>query len=158
MNGVTVTIDRVKEIMDALRTLTKEHVMVGVPMDEDHRDEGPFGNAQIGYVNENGSAAAGIPPRPHLEPGILAVSDKCAELMAKGAAGLLEGDDRAIEKGYNQAGMVAVSSVRKHITSGLQELADGTIEARKRKGFAGTKPLIFTGQYRNSITYVIRDR
>ena len=160
-NGLTTTVDKTKSVVDALRTLTTKHTLVGVPTDENHRDgESPFGNAQIGYVQENGSEAARIPPRPHLVPGVAAVSGRCADIMAKGAAATLSGDFGAFEKSLEKAGLVAQSSVKDTIRKGVgfKELSEWTISNRVDAGFKGTKPLIWTGQYLNSITYVVRKK
>ncbi|MDD1617199.1 MAG: hypothetical protein LUQ28_12105, partial [Methylococcaceae bacterium] len=57
-----------------------------------------------------------------------------------------------------KAGIVAQNSVKATITKGegFEPLAESTIKARQRKGFKGTKPLIRTGQLRNSITYIVK--
>jgi hypothetical protein len=95
-----------------------------------------------------------------LVPGVEEVQDKCADILADGLADALSGKVGATDKAYNKAGLVAQASVRRKITQGegFEPLADSTIAARKRKGFAGTKPLIWTGQYRNSISYVLRKK
>ncbi|MNO38279.1 hypothetical protein D3C76_283800 [compost metagenome] len=160
MKGVKVVVDRVDEVMKALRTMTAEEVLVGVPMDENARDDDPIGNAQIGFLNENGSEAANIPPAPHLVPGVEKVAERCADLIAKGAAAAMTGDFGALTKGYNQAGLVAQASVKNQIRSqeGFDPLSEVTLEQRQKSGFKGTKRLIHTGQYMNSITYVIRKK
>lgn len=158
--GVTVTVDKTAEVLKSLRHATSMQLLVGVPMDENARDDGPINNAVIGYINEFGSAAANIPPRPHLVPGVEAVSEKCADILAEGLSDALGGKAGSTDKAYNKAGLLAQASVRRTITAGtgFEELSESTLAARKRKGFAGTKPLIFTGQYRNSISYVLRNR
>ena len=150
--------DDTAKISKILRTMTKEQVLIGVPMDENARDDGPFGNAQIGYINENGSEAAHIPPAPHLVPGVEAVKDRCADIIGKGAAAALDGDEGALDIAYKKAGQVAVSSVKSKIVSqdGFQDLSEYTLEKRAEAGFKGTKRLIWTGQYLNSITFVKR--
>ncbi|HAX2567517.1 TPA: hypothetical protein JW640_001108 [Escherichia coli] len=65
-SGVTTRVDNAKAILDALRSLTKKDVLVGIPSEDSERDDVPFGNAGIGYLNEYGSPEQNIPPRPHL--------------------------------------------------------------------------------------------
>jgi hypothetical protein len=91
--------------------------------------------------------------------------------MARGAMDvLLRGDPRAGDRALNSAGLIAVSSVKKKIQEGLQPpLKMGAIRARwnrqkKRRGktipidfVAEAKPLINTGAYLRSITYVLQD-
>lgn len=160
MKGVKVKLDIVKNVLKSLKDLDNDRLLVGVPMDENARDDDPIGNAQIGYINEYGSEAANIPPAPHLEPGVDAIADKCADIIADGISSALSGKPDALKKAYNRAGLVAQASVRRHITSqdGFEDLSESTLEARERAGFKGTKRLIWTGQYRNSITYVIRSK
>jgi len=162
--GMKVTKDRVAQVSKALREMTLNHVLIGVPSDKAARkageDHGPMDNPTIGYMNENGSAAANIPPRPHLIPGVEAVSERTSQILAKGAKEALEGNEGAVDKAMNSAGLVAQASVKNTLKAGAgwAPLADSTIAARKKRGFAGEKPLIWTGQYMNSITYVIRKR
>lgn len=159
--GVSTTVDNTKQVLDALRSLTTKHTLVGIPMERDARSgEGPMNNATIGYIQENGSEAARIPPRPHLVPGVAAVAERCADLMAKGASDTLSGNLAAFDVSLNRAGLVAVASVKNTIRAGegFAPLSEWTIQNRVDVGFKGTKPLIWTGQYLNSITYVVRSR
>jgi hypothetical protein len=147
--------------MRSLRALASTQVLVGVPSDRDERKgEQPINNAQIAYLMENGSAVANIPARPVLIPGVEAVADKCADIIAKGAADSILGGQSEYIKSLNKAGLIAQASVRGTLTAGegFAPLAESTLKARERKGFKGTKPLLVTGQLRNSYTYVVRKR
>lgn len=159
--GVTVLKDKTASVLKSIRALTKDQVLVGVPSDESGRQESDgITNAVIGFINEFGSEAAGVPPAPHLIPGVEDASEKCAEIMAQGAYEGLSGNPSGLEKAMNRVGLVAQAAVRKRITDqkDFDDLAESTVEARRRKGFQGTKRLIYTGQYRNSINYVIRKK
>lgn len=72
-SGVTTRVDNAQAILDALKSLTKKDVLVGIPAEDSDRDDVSFGNAGIGYINEYGSPAQNIPPRPHLVPGVKSV-------------------------------------------------------------------------------------
>lgn len=160
MNSVRVIRDKTANLRDALRKLTQDVVLVGIPAEENAREGDPLGNAAIGYIQENGSAAANIPPRPFLVPGVRSVADKCAEIMATGAAEMLDGGATAIDKANNKAGLTAQAAVKNTLRAGegFPPLSERTLAARRAGGFEGTKPLIRTGQLLNSITYVIRKR
>ncbi len=161
MNTVRVIQDKTAKLRDALRALQRDVVLVGIPADESSRnDDAPIGNASIGYIQENGSPVNNIPARPFLVPGVQSVADRCAEILGAGAAEMLEGGSAAIDKANNKAGLVAQAAVKNALRAGegFAPLAPATIAARQAKGFAGTKPLIRTGQLINSITYVIRKR
>ena len=161
MNTVKVVQDKTAKLRDALRTLTRDIVLVGIPAADDNRNgDSPIGNAAIGYIQENGSPVNNIPPRPFLVPGVQSVADRCAELMGAGAAEMLDGGAAAIEKANNKAGLTAQAAVKNTLRAGegFPPLAPATLAARERAGFTGTKPLIRTAQLLNSITYVIRKR
>ena len=152
-------------------------VLVGVPAEKAQRKEEnqPMNNATLAYIHDNGSPAANIPARPFMRPGIYAAQDKITGALRAGAVQALDGKTAAVERSLNIAGLTAQSSIRGVINEGIAPpLADSTLEARARRGSksakhelnarsqgmtlgnAGAKPLIDTGQLRNSINYVVR--
>ena len=156
-----MVLDKLPEFREALRLLTQESVFVGIPEKTDGRKDGdPIGNAGIGFVQENGSPAQNIPPRPFLVPGVAAVQDQLADELQAGADAVLVGRFDAVRTSYNRAGILAVNSVRATITAGegFDPLSKRTLAARARRGVSRTKPLIDTGQLRASVTYVVRKR
>ncbi len=161
--NIKVVYDGHKKFMESIKALNTVSVKVGIPAsaperkDEDDKfDE--QSNAAIGYIQENGSELAGIPPRPFLIPGVKKVQKEIAEEFKKAAQECFQ-NPSAIYKRYNRAGIIAMNSVKATLTAGegFPELADSTLAARKAEGFKGTKPLIKTQQLRQSITYVIDD-
>lgn len=160
---VTMTLDKMPEVLEAMRMLTNERVYVGIPDKENGREGGAIGNAGIGFVQENGSPRNNIPARPFLRPGVEKVRETIAEELGAGARALLGGRADAVRTSFNRAGILASNSVKGVINSGegFAPLSDATLKARrtrKRAPRKGTKPLIDTGQLRNSVTYVIRKR
>ncbi|CAM3714387.1 hypothetical protein BS639_17165 [Rouxiella silvae] len=179
-SGLTVRLDNSKAILDALKTIGNRDVLVGIPQSADERppEEGEkptFGNAAIGYINEKGSPAQNIPPRPHLEPGVQSVQPQTVEKLKAAALAVLEGNSGAAERALESAGIIASQAVKRYMTiTGFTPLADSTLAARARRGRKGAakelesraagndpdnanaRPLIDTGEYRNSITYVVR--
>ena len=148
--GVTTTIDKTADFLNAVHKMIALDVMVGIPNDKDSRD-GPIGNAGLGYIHEFGSALQNIPARPFLYPGVINAAEQISKHMIKAM-------DIGPEVAFNRAGLSAVTSVKKMIRSqeGFEPLAPSTLAAREREGFKGTKALIHTGQLLNSVTYVIR--
>jgi len=156
--SMKVVRDQTRNALKALESLAEKRVLVGIPSSENNRTDGePIGNAQLGFIHENGSPARNIPARPFLNPGVKKVEKQAAEILGKFAAVSFK-DPNAIEKGLNAVGLLAVSSVKATIKAGegFDPLKEGTLAARRRKGAQGTKPLIRTGQLLNSITYVLR--
>ncbi|CCW31069.1 conserved hypothetical protein [Xenorhabdus nematophila F1] len=176
-SGLTIKVDKANAILKALKSIGNRDVLVGVPAENSPREDVPFGNAGIGYINEFGSPAQNIPPRPHLRPGIRSVEDKTTEQLKIAAEAVLEGKQDKAEKALNKAGIIAVQGVQRYITTNdFEPLAEPTVAARARRGRKGAKaevknrqeggtpnnanarPLIDTGDYRRSITYVVRDK
>lgn len=158
-SGLTVRSDNAQSILDALKTLANKDVLVGIPESKDERDDGDIGNAAIGYINENGSPAQNIPPRPHLKPGVRSVEQDFMPHLKTAARKALEGDAEGAVTSLDRAGTVAANGVKRYITiTGFTPLAGATIANRLRRGRTGNKPLIDTGEYRRSITHVVRDK
>ncbi len=159
------------KILADLRALTHKEALVGIPAENAGREpepgeKNPLNNAEIGYVHEFGStietASGGevvIPARPHLRPGIASAKEKIADALGAGVKKTLTGEPDAADLALEKAGMIGQNAVRGYITDAdFTPLAPATIANRKRRGRTGTKPLIDTGIYRRSITYVVRKK
>lgn len=158
-SGLTVRSDSAQSILDALKTLANKDVLVGIPESKDERDDGDIGNAAVGYINENGSPAQNIPARPHLKPGVRSVEQDFMLHLKAAAQKALEGNAEGAVTSLELAGTVAANGVKRYITiTGFTPLADATIANRLRRGRTGNKPLIDTGEYRRSITHIVRDK
>ena len=157
---VTVTKDHLDEVLKSVRDLTKSRALIGVPdVNAGRDDDEPISNAEIGYIMETGSPSQNIPPRPHLIPGVEGARDKIANHLAVGARKALGGDGGAVDIALHRAGLEGSTAVKRKIDEGpFEPLAPRTLQARKARGRTGEKPLIDTGQYRNSITYVVRKK
>lgn len=157
--SVKVTRDGLKNLMANIRKMDDKRLLVGIPGEENPRKGDPIGNAQLGYIHENGSAVRNIPPRPFLKPGVRASRKRCVDIL-RNAAKQGFTNPAAVEQGLNAAGLVAQASVKNTLKAGegFEPLKPSTLAARKRKGYKGFSPLIRTGQLMNSITYVIRDK
>lgn len=155
MSDVTSTGNGLLDIMQAISELSQVDVLVGVPHGE-NRSEAEMTNAQIGYLLETGSPAMNLPPRPHLVPGIEEVQDVIGEKLTAAVDAALSGNTKRMYFLLESAGMKATMNVKKFINRGeFAELAPLTIRERKRRGRKSEKPLVDTGQYRNSHTYII---
>lgn len=162
--SVTVTKDRLADVLKSIHDLVKKEVLIGIPESEDARNtreaEGsPLGNAAIGYIHETGSPINNLPARPFLVPGVEKALPAATAKLKSGATKALDGQRDAGDKSMHAAGLIAQNSVRATINAGVSPpLAPSTLAGRRRRGRTGTVPLIDTGQLRNSITYVIRNK
>lgn len=157
--GLEILHDGLPDLLRRLAAVAAQDVLVGVPSDGAPRNEsGAPSNAEIGYQNEFGSPAQNIPARPHLYPGIEKCQARTTKHLAKAARAAAEGRLSQVATALHAAGLIAQASVRNEITSGaFTPLSARTLAERQARGRTGKKPLIDTGQYRNSITYVVRD-
>jgi hypothetical protein len=147
----------IDKIFKDLKALERTEVLVGIPDANTDRPNGqPITNAALGYIHENGSAAANIPARPWLIPGILNEENKIVGYLRKGADGALNGNYNEAVRYMGFAGTTARDSAKAMINSNIQPaLAASTLLARRRRGVTRTNTLIDTGAMRNSVNYIV---
>ena len=191
--STSITVDKTKELWEDLLALTKKQVLVGVPEENDSREEGQkIGNAALAYIHDNGSPAQGIPPRPFMQPGISKAQDRINTELLQVAKAQLNNNQDEVDKHLNNAGLVASASIKRVINEGenFTPLKYATLLARmrKRKSYIGKRkklaklksrgdrtgydqlagdmadimesfhPLVDTGNFRNSIGYVVMEK
>ena len=155
-----MTLNRLSELLKNLKAMESKKVYVGIPHDKDNRQDGKATNSEIAFIQEFGSGAKNIPPRPFLFIGIKSVQERIIEVLRHGGHNALHGED--IHISLNKAGLIGQNGVQNQIKNGeFEALKESTLQARRNRrvnGKAGTKPLIDTGQMLSSITYVVRGR
>lgn len=182
-NSAKLIFDNIPKLKISLASLTKRDVYVGIPGTNTLREE-PDGqpedinNATIGYMMQNGIPEKNVPARPFMTIGMNASKEAVVRSFKTAAKKALHQDDTAITIGLERAGLTASAEIKKAITDGIPPpLADSTLKARARKykyrkaeraelaarasgeqPSLSVKPLVDTGQLRNSITYVIRNK
>lgn len=152
----------------------------------DNEDGADITNAQIGYLMETGSPAANIPARPSLIPGVEAAQDVAVAQLQEAAKAALRGDEGRAQAKMSDAGILCANSVKRTINSNIPPpLSPATIRGRAAaRGSAtpraseraylkmvslgadpadaqaetGIVALVNTGQFRNSITSVVRKK
>lgn len=155
-----VTKDEVKNLTDSLSFLQDKQTLVGIPADESQREGDNITNAAILAINEFGSPANNIPASRPLATGIRNAQAAITEQFKKAAQSVLTKGQLALDQYFERAGIIASNSVKLAINTqdGMDPPAESTIRARESRGFKGIKRLIVTGQLRNAITYVVRDK
>jgi hypothetical protein len=172
--SVSVTKDQTKNLKAAMRLLSRTEVAVGYPEGETKEREdvvndvdgrsvttpaGELSNAQIAYIQDRGSPANNIPPRPFLDDGVASMEAPIEKQLARAASAAVEGNLAEVEKGFQGAGIEAVTGVRNKLVQGpFEALKERTLAMRKARGFKGTKPLNQTGQLRMAANYAVRRR
>lgn len=117
--------------------------------------------AYVASIQEFGSSAQNIPPRPFMRPAVAANSDKWAKAFGKGANAILKGRFTAAQVMASVC-EDAAGEVRKAIAAvNNPPLAESTVAARRR-GYADkkttgslTKPLVATGLMVASVSYEV---
>lgn len=180
---VFVIKDETVKVIDGFEKLKGRAVYVGIPSSTAERPGERLNSAAIGYTQEFGSPATNLPARPFLIPGVRSVQTEVIELFKRAAKEAISGSDK-IDVYLHQAGNVAVSAVKKTITSNIPPpLSPVTIANRYKRrktktrrpeeeqylraialgtprgaaqSAAGIIALINTAKMLNSITYVIK--
>jgi hypothetical protein len=178
-NALQMTLDLLPDIKIRFSSLSDSEVLVGVPEDESKREGDGPSNAMLAYTHDNGSPAINIPARPFMVPGIKAAKKDILRVLKIGAENILDGGKETGNQTLHKVGLIAQLKIRAAINEGIPPpLADSTLKARirARRGVKGAKaelalrktgeppslglakPLINTGQLRNSINYVVRKK
>lgn len=167
-------IARLRRAIDALGG---NEVLIGIPSDKSGRSDEPFGNAEIAYVQENGSPVNNIPARPFLAPGVEACMPEAIDLLEEAAREALRGETQAVKGRLTAIGMRAVEYVRGVFANNDWEpLKQSTLDARSRKQLGAekiaqlreqgedippptrNKILQYTRQMIRAITHVVRTK
>lgn len=172
-SGLKTVRDNRAALARALRALGQSDVLVGVPGDDvqkggtgqgadARRAERPGGkapainNATLAYIQNNGSAAANIPARPFMEPGLADAGPEMAEAAAAGAARASEDGGGAVDQALTAIGRIVQDRIRRRLAAGVPPpLKSSTLAEHGRDGDA---PLDASLQLLNAINFVVRKR
>lgn len=177
--------DRVAEVLAGIDALTGNKILIGIPATNAGRTDTPMDNASIGYVQEFGSPAQNIPPRPFLLPGVRDAQDRVIGRLRQSLLYAMAGKKETTIRALHAVGMTAASAVKMRMRTGpFMPLSDATIYKRAHRntttGKAGSrkgalkeierrsqglspssefaKPLIDTAALLKAVTYVLRGK
>lgn len=158
-----LSVDTVPQLIAALKALEHREVLVGYPSDgverepdEDGRE--PATNAEIAYIQNNGSPARGIPAREFMASGVESVKDKIVQAGQQAGRQALDGNLDAVGKGLVAMGLIGEEGIKQRLANGnFTPLKAQTLRRRRLRGRTGTKPLNDTGQLIAAVTSVVRD-
>ena len=179
-----VTRDGVQGVHDAIKELLSKEVLVGFPEEttDDREDATEPTNAALGYIHDNGAPEVNIPARPFMVPAIEEAQDRIADGLGEAARMAMrpgKANPELIDKMLHRVGFIAEVAIKTKINEGIPPpLSERTLQARASRGREGAawdlawraagvdpsmtmelaKPLVDTGQMRNAVKYVIRDR
>lgn len=156
--GVNLANDKTKELLEALKALSKVDVLVGVPEEESSREGEMITNAELAFIHSEGSPLNNIPARPFIEPAIEDPenSEIIAGELKSAAQSALSGNTEAMSRYLVRAGIQGQNVVRDWFTNSKNNWPENSPLTIARKG--SDRPLIDTGELRKSVTYVIREK
>ena len=146
-----------KALKQRLQEIARKQVYVGVPEDKTARND-EMTNAGLVYLHTNGSALAGEPARPIIEPAIRARDnhDRITAELKRAAQAALDDDPAESAERLNRAGLLGANAAKRWFTDPRNNWAPNSPATIARKG--SDSPLIDTGQMRRSITYLVEEK
>lgn len=142
-----------KGFLERFKEIGKPKVYIGVPASKNGMHDGGVNMATLLAIHVLGAPSRGIPQRDPLRPPLIANAQRYTDLLALGLKNALaNGTDPKIV--YEKIGIVATNDVKDYfITGNFKALSEKTIKAK-----GSSKPLIDTGELRNSISYEVRNK
>lgn len=142
-----------KGFLERFREIGKPKVYIGVPASKNGMHEGGINMATLLALHVLGAPSRGIPQRDPLRPPLIANAQRYSDLLAIGLKNALaNGTDPKLV--YEKIGIVAANDVKDYfITGNFKALSEKTIKAK-----GSSKPLLDTGELRNSISYEVRNK
>lgn len=107
------------------------------------------------YIQSHGSPLWHSPPRPVLEPAIKANKEKIALQFSKIVKATADGNADAMERAITSTGMTAQNACRSWFKDPRNGWPRNDPKTVKLKG--SDKPLVDSGELRDSIVYVVRE-
>lgn len=169
--------NKMEELKERNREAGKTHVRIGVFSQAAHASGGKAGHqgrdehghftkksaptpaaegdmtmVELAAIHEFGSPAANIPERSFIRATIHAQGDEIKTFLRKAAKAVVRGDVK-VERVLNVLGTKLAADMKKLITTGdgiPPPLKDATVRAK-----GSSRPLVDTGQLKNSITHVV---
>lgn len=150
---IKVKKDNTKELLKRLESLRNYDLLVGVPQSEGEREYNEeITNAQLMFIHSEGSPVNNIPPRPVIDITLKEEKSKINEKFKKIINNVLNNTNPKQE--LERLGIYVVNKIKaKFGSEELEPLKPQTIKAK-----GSDRPLIDTGQLRNSVTYIVREK
>lgn len=147
-------VKRLKEVMKRSKQLNHLQLVVGIPSDENSREESTsITNAELGVIHEFGVPEKGIPERSFMRSTASEEADNLGRLAKIQIAECLKGET-STHDAFATVGAYLQGKIVEKITDGDFELnTEATVKRKK-----SSKPLIDTGQLRGAITYEVREK
>lgn len=146
-----------------LESLSKQEVVVGIPASKNKNHVSDENNevitlAELGSIHEYGAPGAGIPQRSFLRVPLASNAKNLFKKIEKDLKFSKINTKVALGKLGANGQSVVLQAFKTQGDGKWSALKPSSISQRKKgKGSGSTKPLIDTGQLRQSITFEVRD-
>ena len=154
--------EKLNNKIESIDWLNSHAVYVGIPQEENERKDedqnGDITNAELLFIHTNGSPINNIPPRPVIEPALKNDYERIANMVDKAVKYAEEGEFDKADLELKKIGMRGQNVSKAWFVNqdnGWPPNSPGVIARKRKKGSTDPKPLIDTGQLRNSITYFV---
>lgn len=174
-------------LVKRLQGLQKRQIQVGIPQQTSSRKKEGINNAELLYIHTHGTRRKAMqkemqegmdrglkyseafslyiqshgsplwhsPPRPVLEPAIKANKEKIALQFSKIIKATADGNADAMERAITSTGITAQNACRSWFKDPRNGWPRNDPKTVKLKG--SDKPLVDSGELRDSIVYVVRE-
>jgi hypothetical protein len=157
IQGMKTQDNELKGILNALKKLENTQVLVGIPEESGARKDGDgVTNAELLYIHTHGSPINNIPPRPVIEPAIEDDREIIGTLLGDAAKAAADGDDVRMMNALEKAGLRGQNTARLWFKNPKNNWSPNQQATIDKKG--SDRPLVNTGEMRDSIIYVIREK
>lgn len=147
-------VKRLKEVMKRSKQLNHLQLVVGIPSDENSREESTsITNAELGAIHEFGAPEKNIPERSFMRSSASEEANNLGRLAKIQISECLRGETSAHDA-FATVGVYLQGKIVDKITDGdFEPNTEATVKRKK-----SSKPLIDTGQLRGAITYEVREK
>lgn len=150
--------NNMKRLTKTLRFMKENYVLIGIPQKKTKREGEPVTNAELLFIHTYGSPINNIPARPVIEPAIKDDKERLSKMLKRSAVFSLEGKEEEAVEQLKLTGMRGQNISRAWFTSpknGWPPNSPSVAAAKRKKGSTNPMPLIYTGELRKSIIYVV---
>ena len=120
-------------------------------------------NSQLGFIFEFGAPEAHIPARPSLFPTVQANLDIIKQYLNLAMSYAVQGQIQETEQSLHALGMILTAALKKRILDFIppplrpRTLRKWITQDKRRRDY-GTTPLVVTGEFLNSLGYVVEHK
>lgn len=153
--------NNMSKILESMQFIRDHDVYVGIQQKDTSREDDDVTNAELLFIHTNGSPVNNIPPRPVIEPAIRSDRKRLSSMMKQAAKYALDGMKSEALMQLELVGTRGRDISKRWFVNpdnNWPPNSEAVQERKRRKGATNPRPLIDTGELRNSISYFVRTK